>query len=308
MNNKFINKFKVLIFGVCFFLISATRLTAQHTEPMALDNSLLWEISGQGLGQSSFLFGTIHLIPEDKYFWTEKMDEAFFSSEEVVFELNMEEMTDMSMMMSIMDNLLMSGDTSLSDLLSDEEYGMVKAHFDKLGLPLFMFKRMKPFFLTVFLSEDFAKGSLQDGSLKSYEMELAQMAKNQGKLVDGLETVEFQAKAFDAIPYKVQAQMLVSSLKNEDESSGKGELDTMIELYTQQNIQQLGEMMSQTGEDFSEFEEILLNSRNRAWIDVMIEKMNSHKVFFAVGAGHLPGREGVIQLLRNRGYTVKPVK
>jgi uncharacterized protein YbaP (TraB family) len=282
---------------------------SKNLKYQALDNSLLWEVSGKNIKGKSYVFGTIHLIPSDKYFWTESMEKAFRQSGEVVFELDMNEMNDMSKMLGLMQHLFMRGDTTLSDLLTKSDYDRLAAKMQNVGLPLFLFERMKPFFITTFLSDEFSGGNLQDGSMKSYELELTEKANKANKPITGLETIAFQASIFDKIPYKDQAKMLSDMLNNvSNNSSEDAEFRDMLRLYTEQNIEQLGKMIGSEQGSLSGLHDDLLYYRNEAWINPMVERMSKGTVFFAVGAGHLPGERGVLHLLRKKGLKIKPIK
>src|SRR5690606_22457321 len=136
---------------------------------------------------------------EADYFWTPAMNTAFEKSELIVFELNTREMTDLSNLMGMFDQILMKGDTTLRDILSEDDYGLLEDHFQTIGMPLMLFERMKPFFLTILL--DPATSSFSEGGTKSYELELTALADQAEKDVKGLETIEFQAAIFDKIPY-----------------------------------------------------------------------------------------------------------
>jgi len=300
------------IFGFAFLLLLTScsgSKKAQNAAYQPIENSLLWEISGKDLKKPSYLFGTIHMIPADQFFWTDPMKKAFANSEEIVFELDMNEMNDMSKMMGMMQHLFMQNDTTLADLLTKNEYDQVAEHFQSMGLPIMLFERMKPFFLTVFLSEDFAKGSIQDGTLKSYEFELNEMAQQQSKNTSGLETIEFQASMFDKISYKDQAKMLIETLNADQDSGGDTQLDQMVHLYTRQDLEGLNKLIHGTDSGMgANWEEDLLYTRNSSWIGLMTPKMKERPTFFAVGAGHLPGEKGVIHLLRKEGYKVKAIK
>jgi len=287
---------------------SPSKKIKSSAEYQPLENSLLWEVTGKDLKKASYVFGTIHMIPEEQFFWTPAMNKYFHMAEEVVFELDVNEMNDLGKMMGMMQYLFMQNDTTLSDLLTQNEYALVSARFEKMGLPLFLFEKMKPFFLTVFLSEDLASGSLQDGRLKSYEMELNNMATAAGIPTSGLETIAFQASMFDKISYKDQAKMLVQMLES-DEEQEDSQMDIMILRYTQQEIEGLGDLINaQSDESDLDWQEDLLFRRNSNWIDLMVPMMKDKSVFFAVGAGHLPGEKGVLHLLRKNGYTIKPLK
>jgi len=203
-----------------------------------------------------------------------------------------------------MQKAYMKGDTSLSDLLTEEDYGVVKAHFKEKGLPLFLLERIKPMFLSVFASDDFDPSSLQSGGLKSYELEFAEIAKSGGKGTGGLETVDYQIAVFDAIPYHDQADMLLEAIKAS--GSDDDSFDELVTLYKEQDIYGLYEMLK-GDESIGEFEDVLLNQRNKNWIPLMKEEMLNQRTFFAVGAGHLGGQFGVIQLLQDAGYKLRPL-
>ena len=269
-----------------------------------LENSLLWEISGNGLAQSSFLYGTIHLIDKEDYFLPQGTLSAMDQSEEIYFEIDMSEMSDVSKLMPLLQKAYMDDDLTLKDLLDDNEYEIVQDHFKELGLPLFFMERIKPMFLTVFASGDMNPGDIQSGKVKSYEMEFNKIAEESNKPVGGLETIEYQISIFDSIPYKDQADMLIETIKAGD--TGDDQFAELVELYKNQDVAGLYNVMK-TDESIDEFEDVLLVQRNKNWIPVMSDKMTTKRTFFAVGAGHLGGSFGVINLLREAGYTVTAV-
>jgi len=270
-----------------------------------LTNSLLWRIDGNGLTTPSYLYGTIHLINADDFYLPSGTLAAIDNTQKMVFEIDMNEMSDMGAMMGLMNKAFMNDNMTLKDLISEEDYKMVDDHFSELGLPLMMLERMKPMFLTVFASGDMDPAGLQSGSMKSYEMEFLDIAKSSNKLVAGLETIEFQMSVFDSIPYKVQAEMLVETIKGGDTESS--EFDIMIQMYKDQKINDMVSMITDEDEQLSDYEDILLNKRNEAWISGMKTMMTEMPIFFAVGAGHLAGQRGVINLLRKEGYKLTPL-
>ncbi|MEM9549319.1 MAG: TraB/GumN family protein [Bacteroidota bacterium] len=270
-----------------------------------LENALLWKIDGNGLTTPSYLFGTIHLIDADDYFLPNGTLAAIDNSKKMVFEIDMNEMSDMGAMMGMMNKAFMKDNKTLADLISEEDYKLVEAHFKELGLPLMMLERMKPMFLTVFASGDMDPMGLQSGSMKSYEMEFLDMAKNANKSVGGLETIEFQMSVFDSIPYTAQAEMLVETIKKGDTEGSDFEM--MTQMYKDQKISDMVSMISDEDEQLSEYEDVLLSKRNQAWISGMKKMMAEMPTFFAVGAGHLAGDKGVINLLKKEGYKLTPI-
>lgn len=293
-------------------LITAVAGWAQPTSavyaPEASEKALLWKISGNGLESPSYLYGTIHMIGRDDYFLTATAEEAFKSVGHVAFEIDMEDMTDMSKMMPLMMKAFMTGDTTLSDLLTEEEYAQVSEHFEKAGLPMMFVDRIKPMFLSVLGGgEDMMSFNPNvESSMVSYEMEFMKMAQEREMEIEGLETAEYQMSMFDSIPYTVQADMLMESI-NSGKDGSQEQFAKMVELYKDQDIYAMQSMMDEEG-GIAGYEDLLLVRRNRNWIPIMSEMMKERPTFFAVGAGHLGGDEGVIALLREAGFKVEAVQ
>lgn len=295
--------FSFFVFCVALVFQMSAQTTASHA-PTAKENSLLWEISGKNLKQPSYLFGTIHMIGKKDFILTDVTKNSLYKTQRVTFEINMEEMSDFSVLMPLMMKAFMADGTTLRDLLSEDDYKVVKAHFEEIGLPLMMLERIKPMFLSAMGSGDMAEMQTS-GETVSYEVELMKIAKDQKKEIAGLETAEFQMSMFDSIPYETQAQMLVESIKSGGE--GDDQFNQMVELYKNQDLIGLQQMLDGDSET-KQYEDLLLVQRNKNWIPVMAKMMTDRPTFFAVGAGHLAGEKGVIALLRAEGYSVKALK
>ena len=300
----------IILAWVIFFIAGCKTSQALNTPVSESTNTtlqpaLLWKIEGDQV-KTSYLFGTIHMIEKEAYFFTNEMEDALKASEELVLEIDLEDAMDLGSQIALLQKALMRNDTTLKDLLTEEEYGTVRDHFEKMGIPFFLFERVKPMFLTIFASEDmFSGGGLNMDEVKSYELELIEKAKLQNKPVDGLETVEYQMSIFDSIPYKAQAQMLVTSLSADEE--GEGVMDTLIYYYKQQDLVKLDELLN-SDPTTNEYRRVLLDNRNANWIPIISQKIMDKPTFFAVGAGHLGGESGVIRLLMKKGLRLTPIK
>jgi len=284
----------------------------EEEKVIELENSLLWKITGNGLEKESYLYGTIHIIDAESFFWPENTMESFNKSNKVVFEIDLDEMTDMGAIMGLMTKVMMKDGMTLQKLLTAEDYALVNDHFKDLGLPMFMLEKMKPMFLTIFAEGDMDFASMQDpsqSSTKSYEMEFYELANNTEKEVFGLETMDDQISLFDSIPYADQAKMLVDGIKasSEPEEGVESELEMITRMYVEQDINSMVSSIEEEGSDLAGFEDLLLNDRNEKWIPLMSTYMKESPTFFAVGAGHLAGKKGVINLLREVGYTLTPI-
>src|SRR5690606_1725815 len=142
-------------------------------------------------------------ISKEDFLLTDETKSSFKKSERVVFEINMEEMNDFSVIFSLMGKMLMPNATTLRDLLDEEKYNFVKAKLADSGMPpilMGILERVKPLFLTTFASGEIDSGGFQNGDIVSYEMEFMQMAQQSEKEMGGLETIEYQLSVFDSIP------------------------------------------------------------------------------------------------------------
>jgi len=300
-------KFRIFSLLLVFSLVSYNTFAQEPTKVKAssaqLDNALLWEISGNGLAKPSYLFGTIHIINGADYFLPNQTLSSIDKSEKMYFEIDMAGMSDMSTIMGMMDKLFMNDDKTLKDLLSAEDYELVSEYFSDMGLPIFFMQRIKPLLLSALANKDMNPNAMNDGTMKSYEIELNKIAQAKGMPTAGIETIEFQVGIFDKIPYDKQAEMLMAAIKAEGEATSQ--MDDMIKLYKEQNISGLYKMIQGDNDGLMDFEDDLLVNRNIAWIPIIEREVKIQPTFIAVGAGHLPGDKGVINLLKEKGYTVK---
>jgi hypothetical protein len=304
MKRLFLTAFILLFLLVSGFSQAAPQVI-ETSKAISQESALLWKIMGKDLQEPSYLFGTIHLIGKDDFFIGDSTLAFIRNARKIVFEIDMNEMNNLMTQISLLGKAMMKNGQTLRDLLSADEYTLVNTHFQKMGLPLFLFERMKPMFLSVFAGMDFSPQAITSGDMVSYEMKIMELAEKQKKEISGLETIEFQMSIFDSIPYQDQAKMLVESIRTAN--SGTNEFDQMVKMYKDQDIEG---MVNTLGDDnqLSKYEKLLLVSRNENWIPVMSDIMKKQSSFFAVGAGHLGGEKGVIALLRQHGYTLVPVR
>lgn len=265
-----------------------------------LAHALLWEISGNGLNQSSYLFGTIHMIPEEQYDLPDHVLARLAQSDRLVLELDMDKATNLFSQLGMIPKMLMPDGIRISDLVSSSDYLLVQQAIEQSGLPSGMIERVKPLFLSALLDPQMGQASKS----QSYDLNLYQLAKGNDIKHSGLESVKDQLAAFDAISLEDQAQMLVDQLKGETEEGSGGYTDLVSE-YKSENLNQLAAIME--AEAKGDFLEVLLYSRNRKWIPIMSKLMKKERIFFGVGAGHLAGELGVVRLLETQGYRLKPI-
>jgi uncharacterized protein YbaP (TraB family) len=291
-------------------LVAASAQEKPNNLPDKLDNSLLWELSGKGI-KKSYIFGTIHMISEKDFFMDDRTMKAIKKCKKMVMEIDISQSLQMGIQLMALSG--MKGGKTLADFVSAEDYQMVKTYFQKEAksaeakmLPFEMIEKWKPMLLQSFLYQD-----MIEGTMKSYEMELLSIGSERKMKFDGLETVEDQVNVFEKIPYADQAKALVELIKEikKDANSGKAEFKKLLDLYLAQDIDG---MVVMSGEElFSDLENgeaELLTNRNQKWIPKIKAMSKEKPTFYAVGAAHLGGPNGVIRLLMKEGYSLKPVK
>lgn len=279
--------------------ISLLTLITGFSFSQELEKSLLWRISGNGLQQESYLFGTIHMTCDATL--EKNTIKALENTKQLYLELDMD---DESMQKQMMKHMIMKDDKKLSSLLSAEDFKLVDEFLKKnIKMSAKMFDSFKPFIVTTMLYP-----KMLDCPFQSVENTLMKISKEQNEEIFGLETVEEQMRVFDKIPYEIQAEELVKMAKS-DLAKDKAEMNKMMKIYQNKDIEGMLKMMEESDNKISaENQEVLLNNRNKNWIPLMIEIMSDKPTFFGVGAAHLAGEEGVINLLRKKGYEVEAVK
>lgn len=294
----------LLLLGAC-----ATRKATVYAPDQLLpsENALLWRISGKGLKQESYLYGTIHVIPKADFRLSESARAALERSRRVAFEIDMRDMTNLSAQFSLIGKASMRNGMTLRKLLSDDDYQLVKERIAEKGLPVAgSLERVKPLFLSMMLGSDDTEAGANRQAMTSVEMELYRLCKKKRIESAGLETIDYQMSLFDSIPYEAQARMLVEMVRKSD-ASESGELSRMFEMYARQDINSMQKTISDESDQLIQYEHLLLTRRNQNWIPVIERMMREKPTFFAVGAGHLAGDQGVIALLRSRGYRVEAI-
>lgn len=282
------------VLAVLTFCITAVLLQAQPE----LQKTLLWQITGPGISKPSYLYGTIHLMCPGDIKVSDTLRARFYSTQKLFLEVDLD---DPSVILKTMQFVQMKNDTTLKQLLSSAEYDSLAIQFKKLtGISLSTMNTMKPELVETLIYPSL----LGCEGAEAWEQKFTKLAKANNMEIKGLETAEDQLKIFDEIPYKEQAKELAGTLKNID--SAKENFNQLLALYKQKNLSALSKMLNQSNE-LTQYDNLLLNNRNRKWIPEIIEQAKLQPTFFAVGAGHLGNDNGVINLLTKQGYSVSPV-
>jgi uncharacterized protein YbaP (TraB family) len=295
MKTNMIKKLMVIVISLIIFNVQYA--IAQDMKSVKHANSLLWEISGNGLGKPSFLFGTVHIIDSAYYFMDEIVIEKLMSCDKVAFEVDKSD----SLFLQKTAAVLMMRNDSLDNIISKEDYEKVKIFFaERLSLPLDKLKKIKPYYLTSFV----ASVSLP-ANIMSYEEELMKIASKQDKEIRGVSTVEKESEILvDRVPLEIQAKMLLEAIDSVDNMVEMR--DKLIKAYLESDIDSFYAITTSENK-YEIVNESMFEKRHELWIPNMIQLMSKYSCFFAVGVAHLAGEHGLIELLKLQGYKVKPI-
>jgi hypothetical protein len=190
----------------------------------------------------------------------------------------------------------------LEEYFTPDQYRIVKRYLkDSLGMDISIFQNMKPIVLESIMSAN-GEGCANP---VSYEDSIMKTALGDKKEILGLEATQEQIDLLLSIPADTVVKDLMDEIQNTDKNDT--EYHQLVTAYKNQDLPALYTLIT-NDKDMDGDMGAFLDGRNKKWIGRMADKMNNTSVFFAVGAGHLWGDNGVINLLRKQGYTVEPVK
>jgi uncharacterized protein YbaP (TraB family) len=263
------------------------------------NRGLLWEITQPDV-PASYLFGTIHSEDPEVLQLAAPVQKAFDASQAVVLEV----LLDMSAMMSSSAAMLIMDGRSLKDIVGEPLFSKAAAAMQVRGMPEMMTERMQPWAVAVTLSMP----TPETGQV--LDMVLYQNALQAGKQLHGLETIREQLDVFATMPLADQVMMLKDAVENYQEMDVL--YAQLLSAWKQRDLARLvviNEDALATGDQrFSDdFQQRLIVQRNHLMVERMQPYLKGGKAFVAVGALHLPGEEGLLNLLEQQGYTVRVV-
>lgn len=259
------------------------------------DNTLLWRVTRNELSQPSFIFGTIHMLC-DADGLSKPVRQAIGSSNRLFLELDLD---DPQLQTKIQKWSIDPGMKEFYDQLDRDDRQTIDRFLrENYNADLNQMSVLRPFALMTMILVK----RVPCEHFTSMEELILREAKLQKKTISGLETLEFQMGIFNQIPAEDQIGWIMDIL-DDDYSS---EFDSMMEAYKDGDLEELEYLMNDSP-GFENYVDIMLYERNRNWIGIMKSEMKKGPTFFAVGAGHLGGGQGVLELLREEGFTVEPV-
>lgn len=296
MNYKTIsNYFIVFVVNISTVFISE----AQHDQ-----NSILWEISGNGLEKSSYLFGIINFLPKNEFSVSKNVRRAMEESKVFISKtpINRPSRNKFSKAVRI------PNDGWINDYLTDDELNQLRLLMLK-DLDVtehdyhFFYSRLQPVILvtaTTLLYLD-----LDDNVVFSEDL-LAKTAKKSKLKFKSLGTVEDEIAAFEQFPMQDQVEALKYTINNFNEHIE--DYNQLVRYYSnEQDLDKIHEEILKATNRSEKFQEVYYYSRNKLWTGKIHDLISMDPAFIVIGAAHLSGERGLIQLLRAKGYTMDPI-
>ena len=280
---------------------------------------LLYKVSHKNLAKPSYIVGTYHLAPASFIDSIPGAKAALDAVDVVCGEVVMSEMESRESQKKVMEAMTLPDGKSLTDVLTADEMQRLNAYMDKLlGMnldnPLLKSQmgKMTPMALSTQLQVvQYMKLTPGFNPMKLIDVHFQKVAKKAGKTVAGLETVDFQIETlYKGTALERQKQQLLCMVDNDGYYALQ--MKELSAAYFAQDMQALleitDEKMGNLCDSTPQEEEALIYGRNAAWVEKMPVMMGEASTLFVVGAAHLPGEKGVLELLKAKGYTVEAVK
>lgn len=271
---------------------------------------LLWEVSGNGLEKPSYLFGTHHLAPISVIDSTPGLKSVIENVDKVYGEMDMSTSMSQEGQMKILAAAQAPADSTLSKLLSPAQLDSVDSFIKSYMGPIASvnnFEPMRPALLNTTLTVFVNAKAMPDYNMQQQiDTEIQKRAAALGKEVAGFETIEDQCRALFGAPIITEAESLMEIVRDENKVI---DLATRLsKAYLAGDLEGMFKVMNESSDAADkDWNDRLLNDRNANWMEMMAGLLPTASVLIAVGAGHLPGDKGLINLLRQNGYTVNPV-
>jgi len=289
------------IAGILCVLLLLLAPLAVSGQPSLQEKSFLWKVRSEK--NSIYILGSIHFLKKESYPLKQSIEQAFDAVSKLVLEIDLQSATPEKTRQVTLEKGLFRDGTTLQQNVDKETYDLTERRAREAGIDLRAMNPLKPWLVALTLTTM----KLQKlGFDPNYGVDryLAERAKRSGKSTGGLESLEFQIDLLDGLSRRDQEMMLRETLKELDQLD-KG-VEQLVQSWTKGEVGPVEEWLLAGMREYPEVHVKVIVERNRRWLP-QIEKMiaQGENAIVVVGAAHLVGREGVIELLKQRGYTVE---
>jgi hypothetical protein len=288
-----------LVLAILLCLSAAPSLA--QVPAQAPSRHCLWKVSSKDC--HVYLLGSIHLLKRSAYPLDKALEAAFDDSATLALEVSLDEMNSPSSQRLMLSKGLLPGGKTLQQTLSEKTFAQVTARVETLGLKIEAVQRLKPWFLMLTL----AVAKLQQlgyDPAHGVDKYFFDKAKQSNKTVLGLETAEFQINVLDRLSDKTQEAALLQTLADLDIM--EKEFGQIVQAWAAGDTKGLEESLLESFNGYPEVYEKIVSERNRNWIPKIEEFLRQQgNTLVVVGAAHLLGSAGVVELLKQKGYAIE---
>ncbi len=282
---------KILVLLLPLALLSLTASAA----------NCLWKAASER--GTFYLQGSVHLLKAKDYPLDPAIEAAYANSDTLIFETDMEEMLSPRTQQLLLEKAILPGDRTLKNELDAETYAMLEKEFAKAGLPAAMIQKFKPWFATMTLALLRMQEMGLDPNL-GLDQHFHRKAMADRKPETGLETVEFQINLFDTLSEGDQNGYTKHALKELEQMETL--LDEMLAAWKSGGVDKLDEIMREGFKDYPDMYRQFVTDRNKAWVEKLDGMADPDRTgMVVVGVAHLAGEEGLLELMKARGYAIE---
>ncbi len=265
-------------------------------------NSILWEIKGNGIQSPSYLMGTLKFIGEKEFYLPAEAVSKLKSAKTFAIE----DQVDHKAQLELNKAVHFPQGKSLSTELAPADYEKVQKFFEKeFRIPKAKFDKDYAHLIPLALSINMTRMALGE-SVKYYDIELLKLAKKNKLETYSLEPIERESAAIQAFPMPDQEAALLHSVSNFEKQ--KSEYKNLEDAYVRGDLDKVFEYSLHPTENNPIFIEEFYNKRNLEWLPKIEKMIKTKSSFVAVGVSHLEGEKGLLNLLKQQGFTVTPIQ
>jgi hypothetical protein len=298
-----------LLASLLLVLTFGCATTQSATTPVAGAHPLfLWRVEGHGAQAPSYLLGSVHLLGPNTPWLVPTIEHAFADTTDLVLEIDDSDMDPATMQKLVVEKGLFMGATTLSTLLGDEAWGRLKVIAKDLGVSPLALVHMRPWLAALTLSMTALEKAGIDAKL-GVEKQLQAKAAAAHMGVHSLETPQEQIEVLAGFDSALGPEMVKDLVDHPDENSPdatRAHHSDMAKAWLAGDASTMQRLLAKERENpaLAAFFTALLDDRNVHMADRVDSYLQHGKAFVAVGAAHMVGDQGLVALLRSRGYTV----
>ncbi|MGH7795417.1 MAG: TraB/GumN family protein [Candidatus Binatia bacterium] len=286
-----------LILALLLFLA----LSATWHSLGAQEKSLLWKVSQDD--KRIFLLGSIHYLRNENYPLNQAILDAFDASKRLVLEIDLNNTPAGAAQRVTLEKAIYRDGSTLAQNVSQETYELTSKRAAELGIDMQVVQPMKPWFVALTMLAVKLQRMGLDPKF-GVDHHLAELAKRDSKPTSGLETLEFQLGIFDQLSKREQ-ELMLRETAGELERLDKNVKD-IVESWLKGDGDQLAALLLAGMRKYPELYQKIIVERNRRWLGEIVKLVEQgSNAMVVVGAAHLVGKEGVVNMLKARDYKVE---